>query len=184
MSIRIPKLIGKNIAFSTPWFAVEEKTYDSSDLPYYALSLSDYVSVIAITREEQILLVKQYRPVVDEITLELPSGCVDEGETPLITAHRELIEETGYEAQEMELLAVVNPDVGRLGNKLWCYFATDVKQIYTQPQEDDIELVCCNSSELLMLIKEGKFNHALNLAVVLLGFQKGKLKWQDVFRKR
>ena len=179
MSIKIPKLINKEIEFSTPWFEVEAKTYDNSDLPYYALSLSDYVSVIATTQDGKILLVRQFRPVKDEITLELPSGCVDEGETPEITARRELFEETGFEAQEMELLTVMNPDVGRLGNKLWCFFSPNVKQIFPKPQEVDIELVCYSTSELSKLIQDGEFKHALNLAVILIGFQHGKLKWNE-----
>ena len=183
MSLKTPKLINKEVEFSTPWFEVEAKTYDNIDLPYYALSLPDYVSVIATTQEGQILLVRQFRPVVEEITLELPSGCVDEGETPEITARRELLEETGYEAQEMELLAVMNPDVGRLGNKLWCFFSPNVKQIYHKPQEVDIALVCCSTSELSKLIRDGKLNHALNLAVILLGFQHGKLKWNEALSK-
>jgi len=127
--------------------------------------------------------VRQFRPVVEEITLELPSGCVDEGETPEITARRELLEETGYEVQEIELLGVMNPDVGRLGNKLWCYFSPNVKQIYPKPQEIDITLVRCSTSELSKLIQDGKLNHALNIAVILLAFQHGKLKWKDVLRK-
>src|SRR5439155_1518885 len=66
------------------------------------------------------------RPVMGHVVVELPSGHVDPGETPEQAARRELKEETGMIATEMELLGVLAPDVGRLTNRMWCYFAPDV----------------------------------------------------------
>lgn len=62
-------------------------------------------------------------------------------ENPKQAARNELFEETGYLEKKLELLGVLNPDVGRLTNKLWCYFAKDLKQVKDWVPEDGIKLV-------------------------------------------
>ena len=66
---------------------------------------TDFVVIVAVTRQDQILLVRQFRPAAAAVTLELPAGHVDPGETPEQAARRELLEETGYEADTFKLLA-------------------------------------------------------------------------------
>lgn len=163
------KILSNETVFSTPWFDVKAKCYHGSQDPYYILKLLDYVSIIAITKDGQILLVEQYRPVVEDNTLELPSGHVEEGESPEEAACRELLEETGYKANKVRLLGTLIPDTGRLGNKMWCYFAPDVVKVYDCPTEADIKLVKCSIKTLMLWIKQGKINHALNIATVHMG---------------
>ncbi len=106
----------------------------------------------------------------------MPSGHLDEGERPEETAKRELLEETGYEAKTVELLGCLIPDTGRLANRLWCYFAKDVR--LTDPDgalEPGIELLVCSQSELVEYILEQQFIHALHIAPILLASLKGKL---------
>ena len=96
--------------------------------------MSDYVTFLALTNNNEILFVKQYRPVLEKYTLELPSGHVEPGQTPEQAAQAELLEETGYKAEKLELLGCINPDPGRLNNKLWRFFTNriqkhDVQQI-------------------------------------------------------
>src|SRR5215831_869329 len=98
------KPIKSEIAFATPWFQIVGKTMREGEAPFYSLRLPDYSSVLAITAENRVLVVRQYRPAGERYTLELPSGLVDPGETPVETAKRELLEETGYDAPEVELL--------------------------------------------------------------------------------
>ena len=98
------KTLKTEVAFSTPWFDILAKTVDTEDAPYYSLRVPDYACVLAITEEQRILAVRQYRPAVDRYTVELPSGIVDAGETPAEAAGRELLEETGYAAASIEVL--------------------------------------------------------------------------------
>ena len=170
------KIIKSATVFSTPWFNIEEKTINGLESPYFALTLLDYVSILALTNENQVLLVRQFRPAVEEDTLELPSGHVEEGETPEEAARRELLEETGYEAKRLKLLGILNPDVGRLSNKLWCFFAPSVSKRKDVAVEDGIELCWSSIDQLMNLIHEGNFNHALNIAVLFLAMLKGDLK--------
>ncbi|UBF28454.1 NUDIX hydrolase [Kovacikia minuta CCNUW1] len=172
------EIVDRNTVFSTPWFDVIAKltSADSQGSPYYSLQLSDYVSVLAVTEHDEFLLVRQYRPSVEAYTLELPSGHLEAGELPDETAQRELLEETGYEANTMELLGCLIPDTGRLSNRLWCYFAGNVR--LTDPDfalEPGIELLVCNQSNLMRYILEQRFNHALHIAPILLAILKGKV---------
>src|SRR5690242_16473540 len=107
------------VAFRTPWFEVVGKTMKAEEHPYYSLRLPDYSAIVAITTEQRVLAVRQYRPAVERYTIELPSGLVDPGETPGAAARRELLEETGYAADEVEVLGPMLPDCGRLGNQIW-----------------------------------------------------------------
>src|SRR3989442_1121596 len=111
----MPKITDRRVAFSTPWFDVVAKHVDGDTSPHYTVTPLDYVTVIASDVEGRVLLVKQFRPVVEDYTLELPSGLVDIGETPEAAARRELVEETGHEADDIELVGSLVPDVGRLG---------------------------------------------------------------------
>src|SRR5262249_31008303 len=115
----------KDRVFETPWFSVSTVRLDDGQ-PYYMLDLPDYVSVIAVTADGRMIFVRQYRPVVGRDTIELPSGHVDAGESPEAAGRRELLEETGYVAGEMQLMGTLVPDVGRLANRMWCYFAPRV----------------------------------------------------------
>src|SRR5260370_33348083 len=89
------------LIFSTPWFNVVAKTLEDKQEPYYSLELPDYVSVIAITDKNHVLLMRQYRPAVDSYTLELPAGHVDAGKTTSEATRRELLEQNGYQAEHL-----------------------------------------------------------------------------------
>jgi ADP-ribose pyrophosphatase len=161
--------------FRTPWFSVQSIQTASSE-PYYLLDLADYVGVVAMTPDGKIVLVRQFRPVVDRITLELPSGHVEAGESPSDAARRELLEETGYDAPQLELLGEMTPDVGRLGNRLWCYFAPDVRPASPPPPaEEGVSVALVDPQDLFARVASGEFDHALNVAVLLLAVLRRRL---------
>src|SRR6185369_2972305 len=110
---------------TTPWFRLLARHLDeaSSQAPHYCIDTYDYVSIVALDEQGKLALVKQYRPAVQQITLELPGGHVDPGQEPLEAARNELWEETGYHAHKWELLGTLRPDVGRLTNNLWVFCA-------------------------------------------------------------
>ncbi len=85
--------------FETPWFRLVERTVGDAPHPHYTLIPPDYVSVLALTDRNEVLLVRQFRPAVGAETLELPSGHVEAGQTPAMAALTELQEETGYTAE-------------------------------------------------------------------------------------
>ncbi len=84
---------------------------------------ADGAAVVAIDDEQRVLLVRQARPAIGQDLLELPAGVVDPGETPLQTAHRELEEETGYRAEQLDLLASFYTSPGFCTEQLFVYLA-------------------------------------------------------------
>ncbi len=130
------------VVFSVPWFEILERPANGGDAAHYLLSASDYVTVVAVTLQGALLLVRQYRPAVRTQTLELPSGHVERGESPEEAAERELAEETGYEAMAFEHLGTLAPDTGRMVNRLWCYYAVGVKPLESEVErEHGVELI-------------------------------------------
>ncbi len=161
--------------FSTAYFDIVAKSYGAGD-PYYSLRLLDYVATLAVSANNEIILVRQYRPAIERQTLELPAGHVEAGEPAIDSALRELEEETGYTARRLELLGKLAPDTGRLSNGLWCFLAADAVPM-TPPREPEegIEIVLCSPEELAAKIRCGDFDHALHLAAVQLAVVAGKL---------
>ena len=167
------KPLKTEVAFATPWFQVLAKTMKPDEAPYYSLKLPDYASIVAVTEEGRVLIVRQYRPAVERYTLELPSGIVDPGEAPAESARRELLEETGYEAREVELLGGMEPDTGRLANRIWACFARGVRQVPGAIPEEGIEVETWTVEELVQATIDGRFDHALHVAIVWLADLRG-----------
>jgi 8-oxo-dGTP pyrophosphatase MutT (NUDIX family) len=143
--------------------------------PFYALELPDYVSIVAQTTNGDVVLVKQYRPAVEAVTLELPAGLVDDGGTPDETAIRELKEETGFVADRVTLVGCLKPDTGRLANRMWVYFATGVVRDASAVPEAGMEVVVQTKTQLARALANGQFDHAQHVAALLLAVQLGHL---------
>jgi ADP-ribose pyrophosphatase len=173
--IKTVKPLKIEIAYQTPWFDLLAKTMKEGEPPYYSLSVADYVGILAITTDHRILAVRQYRPAVERFTIEFPAGLVDAGETPLETARRELLEETGYEVSGIELLGEMLTDTGRLTNRIWACLATGVSPVEGYRAEDGMETLSYSLPELMNATAEGKFNHALHVAILMLAAAKGAI---------
>jgi ADP-ribose pyrophosphatase len=167
------KPLKTEVVFATPWFQILGKTMRQGEEPYYSLKLPDYTVVVAITEEQRVLIVRQYRPAVERDTLEFPSGLVDAGETPLEAARRELLEETGHQGGEWEVLGGMDPDTGRLGNRLWSCVAKGVRRVEGHAPEEGIAVETWSLEELSQAMVDGRFDHALHVAVAMMAVLKG-----------
>lgn len=170
------KPLKTEVAYRTPWFDLLAKTMKDGEPPYYSLSVADYVGILAITPDQRILAVRQYRPAVERYTIEFPAGLVDAGESPLETAGRELLEETGCAAGAVELLGEMLTDTGRLTNRIWACLATDVRQVEGYRAEDGMETLSYSLPELMHATAGGEFNHALHVAILMLAVAKGAVR--------
>jgi len=171
------KPLKTEMVFATPWFQILGKTMRQGEEPYYSLRLPDYVAVVALTEERRVPIVRQYRPAVERETLELPSGLVDPGETPEEAARREVLEETGYEGGEWEMLGAMEPDTGRLGNRIWSCVAKGVRRLEGRVPEEGIAVETWSLDELSQAMVDGRFSMALHVAAVMMAVLKGGVRF-------
>src|SRR5262245_1032057 len=144
------------------------RTGDEHD--FYAIEASDWVNVVAITPDERVVMVRQYRHGAGRLTLETPGGLVDPGETPAAAAARELLEETGYAADEIVPLGAVNPNPALFSNRLHGFLARGARSVRDvrndSTEETHVELVPL--AALREEVRAGRVDHALVIAVAYL----------------
>lgn len=139
---------------STPIFTLHEHEAEhprtGSVRPYVALQAPDWVNVVALTPEGELVLVRQWRHGTRRFELELPAGAVEPGETPEQAAARELLEETGYTARAITRLGEVAPNAAYQSNSCYTVLAEDCRRTgETRFDEgEDIELVLCSPAAL------------------------------------
>ena len=130
---------------------------------FFVLDTGDWVNVVPVTPDNKIVLIRQFRHGIAEITLEIPGGMVDDHELPISSARRELREETGYEAEEMIHIGTVTPNPAILNNRCHTFLARNARQV-AQPSLDgseDIQIDVVDAAEVPGLITSGQITHAL-----------------------
>lgn len=141
---------------------------------YYVMETPDWVNVVPVTPEGNIVLIKQYRAGADEITIEIPGGIIDKKDTSaVLAARRELEEETAYKTDDLTLLGAVNPNPSFMSNTCYFVLAKDVAhtgKINFDPGED-IETFEMRIDEVKDAIKTGQIKHALTIAALGMFFQ-------------
>ena len=144
--------------------AVSPRTGEEHD--FYVFESREWVNIIPVTREKDVVLIKQYRHGVSDIVLEIPGGIVEEGDSPLDAAIRELKEETGYSSSKMVCLGMVHANPAFLNNRCYSYLALDCFPDGPQDLDDkeDIEVLLRPLSEIPKLIRDGEISHSLILA--------------------
>jgi 8-oxo-dGTP pyrophosphatase MutT (NUDIX family) len=170
-------LPNEQVVLDTPWFQIVARHPASLRDPHYSVRTRDYVSVVALNPAGELLLVRQFRPALWADTLELPSGHVEPGQTPELAARAELLEETGHEAEGFELLGDFSPDTGRLGNRMWCFFAGHAQPTRDPAYQPEVGIdVISYRGCLRDLLREKDFCSALNGAALLAAVSQGKLQ--------
>lgn len=164
----------------TPWKILESRhpfpkfRMDTCELPSgkpykaFVLEFDAWANVVAITKKNEVVLVRQYRHGVQEISLELPGGVVDAGEDPLEGVRRELLEETGYGEGTFVEVGRIYPNPAIQQNTLYCYLATDVEWVGEQhlDESEEIEVALVPLDEMIEMVQQGRLRHALNVAVL------------------
>ncbi|MCX7908072.1 MAG: NUDIX hydrolase [Ignavibacteria bacterium] len=158
--------------FSAKWVRRENpKTGNKSN--FVILDSKDWVNIIPLTKDNKIVLVQQYRHGIDEITLEIPGGLIDQGETPLQAAKRECIEETGFYSEDNPIfLGKVRPNPAFLTNTCYTYLWKNVEKKFEPKfdQNEEVEIIIKDIKELYYMIRDGKIHHSIVLNAFLFFF--------------
>ena len=155
----------KRIIFSKKWFDLYEIFDKKSNSNFYGVKPPDYVTAVAFDRNGGIFLVIQERPVIEKTkSLETPGGQVDKGETPIKSIKRELVEELGLSFEKVNRVAILEPDVGRLMNKLHVFKAEN--PIFIRDPEVGIKVLTINPEDLIKYIHNGKLSNAYSIAAI------------------
>lgn len=132
------------------------------------LEFRSWAIVVALTKNGEVVLVKQYRHGVCESLLEFPGGVVEDDEDPVEGAKRELLEETGYTASNIIPVGKLYPNPALQTNTQYGFLALDAEKVSEQNLDggEDIEVHLMSLGELVEIAKNGQFLHALNVAVL------------------
>ena len=135
------EIISSEYLHKAPWLTVRKDHVvlpNGNHIPsYYILEYPDWVNTIAITRDGQFVFIRPYRHGLQETSYELCAGvCEEEDASPLISAQRELLEETGYGNGTWQEYMQISPNPSTHTNITYCFLATDVEKISEQHLED------------------------------------------------
>ena len=130
---------------------------------FYIIESRDWINVIPLAADHRVVMIRQYRHGSRKVTLEIPGGLVDPGDTPEKAAARELMEETGYEAEELVKIGVVNPNPALFNNRCYTFIAQNAQKIRAPipDQTEDIDVALIPISDIPELIQNGEIDHAL-----------------------
>ncbi len=156
-------------------FAIREDVYCHPTLDgersFFVIHSPDWVNVVALTPEREVVLIRQFRPGVGAVRLEIPGGIVEPAEEPAAAAARELLEETGYAGAPPELLCTVEPNPALQDNRCHSFLVRDARPVASQAGDPDeiIEVLPTPVAELEQLLAAGEIPHAL-IHLALLRF--------------
>lgn len=136
---------------------------DGATHDFYRILSRDWVQIVALTPEREVVMVRQYRHGPSGFVLEIPGGLIDDGEDPAAAAARECLEETGYRVDEIQSLGSLNPNPALHAHRLYAFHARDAMpagQIQnTGTEQTEVELVPLD--RLAEMLRAGRIDHAL-----------------------
>lgn len=141
---------------------------------YFVLEYPNWVNAVALTADNEVIMVRQYRHAGDIISLEIPGGVIDGDEKPEDAVRRELLEETGYSFQTITLIATLYPNPATANNVTYTYLLTG--GVKTQEQHlDEHEILNVEKysiSEIKQLLLENKIDQSLHASALFYGLLK------------
>lgn len=170
MSILPWRTIATEYLIRRPWLTARR---DEVELPngkvydeYYVLEYPDWVNMIAVTTDGQVLLERQWRQALGEISTEIPAGVIEQGESPLAAAQRELAEETGYTGGQWTELLTLAPNSSTMNNRCHCFLAQGVSLTEAQhlDETEDLQVMLTPEAEVFEMLKRGDFHQAMMVA--------------------
>lgn len=180
------KTLDSTYLFKENWFTVRKDKCQRADGkiidPYYVFEFPEWVTALAVTADNKVLMVRQYRHGLGEVGLELPGGCVDDTDENYEDAiRRELLEETGYAFESAHYLGKISANPSTNSNLMHMFVATGGQKIKDQDLDDneEIDVLTLSFEELNTLIEEKRIAQAMHISTIVYGLRYlGKLTLQ------
>ena len=164
--------------FETPYFVLRSDRLRLPDGvikdPYYVIERPDAAIIFPLTKEGEVILVRQFRPPLERMELGLPAGLVEPGEKPEAAARRELLEETGYAGGEWEPLGSLASSPSLKDNWAYLFLARGVEET-SAPDPDEhelVEVVRVSVEDILGLIRGGQIVSSSGVAAIMLALER------------
>jgi ADP-ribose pyrophosphatase len=163
-------LKSENIINIGPWLNVRQQTVllpNGKQIPtWFIIDYPDWINVIAETKDGRLVMIDQYRHGLGVTKYELVAGVIDEGETPLQAAQRELLEETGFGGGEWEEYMTLCPNTSCQSNLSYTFLARSVERLSEQHEEEteDIRVHVMDKKDVRELLEAGEIIQALHAA--------------------
>lgn len=148
--------------------------------PYFVVELPTGAGAMALTQNNEVILIKQYRYPINEIMIEIPGGFIDAGEQPEVAIRRELLEETGYSFAEIHLLGETALNPGVLNNFTYMFLATGGVKTNAQKLDanEEIEIMLKPLEEVRQMLMRHEIKQSMHALCMFYGFE--YLKAQDL----
>jgi ADP-ribose pyrophosphatase len=167
MSLRW-KTLSSEYLHKAPWATLRS---DKCEMPdgriveqYYVLEYPNWVNAVAITEDNKVLMVRQYRHAADIVSFEIPGGVIDGDESAETAIKRELLEETGYRFDDLEKLCTVYANPSTANNHTTCFLAKGGKKVQGQSLDEHEELIIeeYTIAEVKQFLLDNKIAQALH----------------------
>ncbi len=148
--------------------------------PYFVVEAPTAATAFAVTEDNQVILVRQYRHPISEVLLETPGGFVDEGEDFATAMKRELLEETGYSFPAVEYLGRLASNPGVLSNFTEMYLALGGRKVSGQhlDHNEEIEIVLVSIDEIIDLLMRQEIRQSVHANCIFFALLKmGRLRF-------
>ncbi len=154
------KILSSRQIFKGRFLKIEQDEVEAPDGRTY---VREYIKhpgaalIIPLLPNGKVVMVHQYRHALKQVFLEFPAGKRDRGEDSLVTARREMMEETGYEAKDWKFLTTIHPVIGYSDEHIDLYLAKDLTHVEQKLDHGEfLEVTEVDPKELMQLVQEGK----------------------------
>ncbi len=176
------KLLKTEVLHKDFWNTVNKNTYELPNgkqiKDYIMLHNRPVAMIFAITNEQKIVLIKEYKPGSGKVVTQLPAGYVDDKETPEEAAKRELAEETGHTAKKFVKLGTLFSSSGKMTATVTCFMAEHAKKEQAQKldEHEEVDVFTASLDEAQKMVETGIIDSGDSAAFILMGINKLKSK--------